>query len=370
MPEHIIAFARALRTCGVPVGPAQVLQALRCVQAVGVRERVDVYWSLRAALVSRPEEGLPFDRVFDMYFRDMRALEVGVSSQASAPASQRAQEAEDAPRRGLDGEEPAASVPAMSIGRGACDREVLSERDFARMSDAELVQARAAIASLLPALPRRPSRRQARSFRGSRVDLRATLRRARRYGGEPVELVPARTAYRDLPIVLLCDVSGSMAAYSRMFLHFAHALTSRRHQVSSFVFSTRLSNVTRELREHDPDRAIERVSGDVRDWSGGTRIAGCLGEFNQQWARRVLADRALLVLLSDGLERETSAQLGLEAARLGRKAHRWIWLNPLLRYGCFEPRAAGICALLPHVDELRPAHNLHFLESLATLLFA
>ncbi|MEO0421202.1 MAG: VWA domain-containing protein [Pseudomonadota bacterium] len=370
---HIIAFARALRTHGVAVGPAQVLEALRCVHEVGLATREDTYWSLHAALVRDPETRACFDSLFDVFFAVARTPQPLQAREDAPPPG------EDAPPLDLEG-----GRPRLDDGRGAdrpasmhprhapltvSDRDTLGTRDFAQMTSAELAQAEAAIAQLLPTLPRRPTRRQRPSPNtGSRIDLRATLREGRRYGGELAALARVRNDSRQVPVVLLCDVSGSMAAYSRAFLHFAHALTLQRREVFSFVFSTRLSHVTRALSHPSADLAVARVSGLVPDWDGGTRIADCLGEFNRRWAHRVLAGQALVVLLSDGLEREAHDRLGREAARLQRLAHRWLWLNPLLRYAGFEARANGIRALLPHVDEMRSAHNLRSLEDLARLL--
>lgn len=373
---HIIAFARSLRTCGVAVGPAQVVVALRCVHEVGLARREDVYWSLRSALAHSPAQGIAFDRLFDVFFADPGSLEVAPACEggsASAPVGAAPGLDLAAVRQAMvDAEHvdrPTTAARTDAVRLTGSDRDTLGTRDFAQMSSAELEQAKAAIATLLPALPRRSTRRQVPSPRaGSRVDLRATFRQGRRTGGELPALARVRAASREVPVVLLCDVSGSMAAYSRVFLHFAHALTLRRREVFSFVFSTRLSHVTRALADPVTDVAIERVSGQVPDWRGGTRIADCLREFNQRWAHQVLASQALVVMLSDGLEREGHDRLAHEAARLRRLAQRWIWLNPLLRYEGFEPRARGIRALLPHVDEMRPAHHLQSLEDLARLL--
>ncbi len=357
------------------VGPAHALDALRCVCAVGPGRRQDVYWALQAALVHGPEDRQIFDQAFHLFFRNPRLLErLRELLMAAEPANATAAAAEEALQRRLaeafTEPEPdeAVALESLDAPLTSSDRELLRERDFEQMSADELAEAKAAIAALLPALPQRPSRRQRLSSTGPRIDLRSTLRRARRHGGELLSLARVEAAERAVPIVLLCDVSGSMSSYSRLFLHFAHALTCRRHEVHSFVFATRLTHVSRALGERDPDRAVARVCAQVPDWAGGTRIAQCLRDFNQHWARRVLSDRAVVVLLSDGLERERTDLLAWEAARLGRTAQRWVWINPLLRYERFEPRASGIRAMLPHVSELRAAHNLRSLEELAGLL--
>jgi hypothetical protein len=222
------------------------------------------------------------------------------------------------------------------------------------------------------ALPddRRPTRRFVPDPRGHRVDLRRSLRGSLRGGGATIDLEFRSPATRPPPLVALVDISGSMAEYSRLFLHFLHALAEKRRRVHSFVFATRLTNVTRELAHRDPDDALARAGARVADWEGGTRIAGALHDFNRLWSRRVLGQGAVVLLFTDGLEREVGSDLGFEMDRLRRSCRRLVWLNPLLRFGGFEARAAGIRAMLPLVDEFRPIHNLGSMEGLVRALSA
>jgi len=215
----------------------------------------------------------------------------------------------------------------------------------------------------------RPTRRFAPDPRGARADMRATLRAALRSGGI-VELRRKSRRMRPPPLVVLCDISGSMSRYSRMFLHFMHAITNDRDRVFTFVFGTRLTNITRYLRFKDVDLALDKVAEAVADWSGGTRIGHCLVDFNLYWSRRVLGQGAVVILITDGLDRDVGVGLAHEMDRLHRSCRRLIWLNPLLRYEGFEPKSLGMRAMLPHVDEFRPVHNLDSLENLVTVLSA
>jgi len=236
------------------------------------------------------------------------------------------------------------------------------------MTAAELAEAKKMLAQLRLPLPEVRTRRQASDARGARVDLRATLRASLREGGHIIPLV--RTAPKTLhpPLVVLCDISGSMNPYSRMFLHFLHAITNDRDRVSVFVFGTRLTNITRQLRHRDVDVAMARVAEAIKDWSGGTRIGASLREFNWRWSRRVLGQNACVLLVSDGLDREAGEGLGDEMERLAKSCRYLAWLNPLLRYDKFEARPAGVRAMLPHVDLFLPVHNLDSLLDLAKAL--
>ncbi len=247
-------------------------------------------------------------------------------------------------------------------------REVLQRMDFDTMSAAELTEAKKMISELRLPLPMIRTRRYSAHPRGRRVDLRASLRASLRGGGEVIPLV--RAAPRELhpPLVVLCDISGSMNPYARMFLHFLHTITNDRDRVSVFVFGTRLTNVTRQLRHRDVDVAMARVADAIKDWSGGTRIGACLREFNWRWSRRVLGQNACVLLVSDGLDREAGEGLSEEMERLGKSCRYLVWLNPLLRYEKFEARPAGVRAILPHVDLFVPVHNLKSLIELARTL--
>ena len=375
---NLMHFARTLRAAGLPVGTGAVLDALRSVEAVGLARRDDFYWTLHAVFVRRADQRPLFDEAFHVFWRNPRLLErvtslllptVQTPPRGDArPLSRRLSEAlfagaQGTPRLREEEEEVDATLTWS-------DREILRERDFEQMSAAELARARAAIAKLRFAVPPAPSRRYRPHARGSLVDMRTTLRRSLRRGAGDVQLARRRRLDRPAPIVVLCDISGSMSRYSRVLLHFAHALARDRTRVHSFVFGTRLTNVTRQLRDRDVDAAIERASEAVADWSGGTRIGQCLDRFNREWSRRVCGRGAVVLFISDGLDRDAGEGLGPQIERLRKSCRRLVWLNPLLRFEGFEPKAAGVRALLPHVDELRPVHNLESLEDLAAALLA
>ena len=246
--------------------------------------------------------------------------------------------------------------------------EVFRTRDFEEMTPAELRQAREAMRRLELDLQPVRTRRHRPDPRGRLIDLRRTLRTTVRTGGNPLPLQRRSTATRRPVLVTLCDISGSMEAYARILLHFFHALTNAADRVHTFVFGTRLTNITRLLKDRDVDRALDRVGDTVTDWYGGTRIGAALGAFNLHWSRRLLAQGAVVLLVTDGLDREGGTGMRLQASRLRKSCRKLVWLNPLLRYREFAPRAAGIRALLPEVDEHRPVHNLDSLERLADAL--
>ena len=236
------------------------------------------------------------------------------------------------------------------------------------MSLAEQEAAKRAMAKMRLPLRPVPARRFRLHPRGRRPDLRATLRGAMRTGGDFVALRRRRRLRRPPPLVVICDISGSMARYSRMLLHFMHAVTNDRDRVHCFLFGTRLTNVTRQLRQKDVDAALAGVAEAVEDWSGGTRIGASLRSFNRLWSRRVLGQGAVVLLISDGLDRDSGEGLAVEVERLHKSCRRLVWLNPLLRYDAYEPKTRGAAALMPHVDEFRPAHNLDSLADLAAAL--
>ena len=375
---NLMYFARTLRAAGLPIGSGAVLDALRAVEAVGVARRDDFYWALHAVFVRRADQRPLFDEAFHVFWRNPKLLErvtslllptVHVPPQGDArPLSRRLSEALFAGREREVRAREAESEIELDATLTWSDREVLRSRDFEQMSAAELAAAKAAIARLHLAIPPAPTRRYRTHPHGSLVDMRTTLRRSLRLGSGAFELARRRRCRKPAPIVVLCDISGSMSRYSRVLLHFAHALARDRTRVSSFVFGTRLTNVTRQLRDRDVDAAIERAGAEVADWDGGTRIGRCLAVFNREWSRRVCGQGAVVLFITDGLDRDVGEGLESQADRLRKSCRRLIWLNPLLRYDGFEPRAAGMRALLPHVDELRPVHNLESLEDLCVAL--
>lgn len=375
LPDHVARFGRVLRAAGLPVGTDRLEAALRAAAAVGVAAEGDLYWALHATLVGRAEHRAVFDAAFRLYFRGAIAApgdgaEPG-AARARPEVSRRVAEALAAER----GARPR-PVPPRGGGREAAavawsDVEALRARDFEGLSAAELREAEAAVAALALSLPDLPSRRLRPDPDGARVDPRASLRAAHRAGGEWLPLRWRSAARRPPLVVALVDVSGSMARYARMFLLFLHALSrAAPGAVHAFTFATRLTPVTRALRHRDPDEALAIAARLVRDWDAGTRIGEALRAFNLRWARRLLAPGAVVLLVTDGLDRDDARGLAAEAARLRRSCARLVWLNPLLRWSGFEPRAAGVRALLPHVDELRPVHDLDSLSRLAEALRA
>jgi len=376
LAENIVYFARALRRAGLPVGPGAAIDALDAVQAAGLSAREDFYWTLHAVFVKRHEHSLVFDQAFRIFFQRRGYLEQllalmspaapGAPAAAAKPAAARVQEAlfADAKDR-LRSEQRESEISARLT---ASDEEVLRQKDFAQMSAAEIAAAQEAIKRLALSLHQVKTRRLAPDRRGHRIDLRRTLRASLQGGGALIDLKRRGPATRVPPIVALLDISGSMGEYTRLFLHFLHAVTDARKRVHSFLFGTRLTNVTRALKTKDPDEALAACSASVADWAGGTRIATSLAAFNRLWGRRVLGQGAVVLLITDGLERDADDRLAFEIDRLHRSCRRLVWLNPLLRFAGFEPKAHGIRTMLPHVDEFRAIHNLNSMADLVEAL--
>ena len=386
LAENVMHFARLLRAAGLRIGPDRVLDCVRAldittsaqVSAHSPFGREDWYWTMSAVLLSREEQRPIFDQAFAIFWRDpklaekmMQMLLPQAFGRGAKPETEQSQRLTDAlmqqRREAQDSSEERLEAEAkLSFS----SREVLQRMDFDTMSAAELAEARKVIGELRLPLPVVRTRRFHPDAAGARIDLRKSLRQSLREGGDVIPLV--RAAPRELhpPLVVLCDISGSMNPYSRMFLHFLHAITNDRDRVSVFVFGTRLTNITRQLRHRDVDVAMAKVSAAIQDWSGGTRIGASLRDFNYHWSRRVLGQNACVLLVSDGLDREAGEGLGEEMERLAKSCRRLIWLNPLLRYEKFEARPAGVRAMLPHVDLFLPVHNLKTLIDLAGALNA
>ena len=386
LAHNIAHFARALRAAGLPVGPGATLDAVRAVAAAGFSERGDFYWTLHAVFVRRREHGAVFAQVFRLYWRDPRYLEQmmsymipairGVSEEREpTPAERRAAEAlldgarRDAPDVSQDDEGAEVEIDAS---RTASARERLRTLDFEQMSVSEMREAERMIARL--SLPVRPivSRRMRAAASGRRPDWPATMRRALRQGGEVQRFATRRRTERWPDLVALCDVSGSMSTYSRLVLRFLHAVSNARGagwaKVHAFTFGTRLTDITRHMAHRDVDAALASAGALAQDWEGGTRIGECLHVFNRDWGRRVMGRGAVVLLITDGLERGDPASLSRETERLRLSARRLVWLNPLLRWDGFVPRAEGIRTMLPHVDSLRPGHSVASLDDLAKAL--
>jgi len=374
LAENVVHFGRVLRAAGMPVGTHQVLAAIDALGMAGIARREDFYWTLASVFVAGREQRELFDQAFRMFWRDpdllgrvMRLKLPKVSSPLGRP--------ERPPRRlaeafgqGAPSAQPATAHLEVEGEGGFSAGEVLQHKDFETMSVDELAQAKRLVARLELPLRQVTTRRLAPDARGPRLDARATLRAAVAAGGDALPLRRAAPRVEPPPLVVLVDISGSMSRYARLFLHFVHALSNGRRQVSTLLFGTRLTSVTRQLRQRDADVALERVSAHVADWSGGTRIGACLRQFNRCWSRRLLGQNACVLLLCDGLDREDGAGVAAEMERLHKSCRQLVWLNPLLRYEAFEARAAGIVAMRPHVDLFLPAHNLASLADLGRAL--
>ncbi|MBO6902004.1 MAG: VWA domain-containing protein [Rhizobiaceae bacterium] len=375
--DNIVHFARTLRKAGMRVGPASVVEAIDAVLMAGIGTRDDFYWTLHAVLVKRREDRPVFDEAFRLFWRSRELIEKLLAMFSPVAPDTREREKQRAAESRVAnalfaGQESKREddVPQIDIDARftVSGREVLRDKDFAQMTADELAEARRAISELMLPVDRVSTRRFRPDLRGRRIDPRATMRSALRTGGDLI--IPRFRSVRTVqpPLVVLADISGSMSQYTRIFLHFMHALSEKRRRVQTFVFGTRLTNLTRQLRHRDPDEALEQASAAVEDWSGGTRIGDTLHEFNRVWSRRVLSQGALVLLITDGLERDDPEGLDAEMERLHKSCRRLVWLNPLLRFDGFEPRARGVQAMLPHVDELRAVHSLDALSDLCASL--
>lgn len=380
LARNILQFGRVLRRAGLPVGPGRVLQAIEAAEAVGIGDRSDFYWTLHSVFVNRRDQREVFDQAFHVFWKNPNLLErmltvmlppsPGEPSPDDTELSRRVSDAM-MPEKGQGQPQPPQNQDVeFDAAFTWSDREILRSMDFEQMSAEEIRRAKAVLARMRLPLMDVPTRRFRRDPAGPRIDLKATIRESLRGGGDLVDLARKRRRVRHPPLVVLCDISGSMSRYSRMLLHFLHAVTNDRDRVHVFVFGTRLTNVTRSLRSKDVDVALGKIGAQVQDWSGGTRIGRCIDEFNRSWSRRVLGQGAVVLLISDGLDRDGGVGLPEAMDRLHRSCRRLIWLNPLLRWDGFAPKSSGIRAMLPHVDEFRSAHSLESLEELARLLAA
>ena len=380
LAENIIHFGRVLRQAGVPVGPGAVMDALDAVRAETITTRDDFYWTLHSVMIKTRAHSVLFDQAFHVFWRKPKMLEqmmqmffqqISMSGNTEKPKQagyRRLANAMFDQRHQTSMRDVDTGAIEVEATYTASNREVLRAKDFEQMSSAEEAAARRAIARMRLNRLELPTRRfEAAKGRGM-IDMRATLRASMKSGGAVIDLKYKKPGFREPPLVVLLDISGSMTNYSRMLLHFLHALMSDRDRVQVFTFGTRLTNITRQLERRDVDEALSSVSSVVDDWSGGTRIGECLRDFNFNWSRRVLAQNARVLLMSDGLERDDDGVLGREMIRLHRAAKHLVWLNPLLRFDGFEALAAGVRTIMAHVDEFRPIHNLESLEQLASVL--
>jgi len=366
---NLLLFGRILRAAGIAVHPGRLLDVVSALDHVDLRAREEVYYACRALLVHRPEQIAIFDRAFDAFW-------TAHTGDASEPAGKRTEPpdaaglepmavaAEDVSTADQTEDDQATPERGLKVWSDAAG---LSEKDFAALTEAEVADASAALERLVWSPGQRRTRRWIRG-RGPRLDLRRAIADSRRTGGDVVTLARQRRRIRPRPLVVLCDISGSMERYSRMLLHFAHAIALRHRRVEAFLFSTRLTRITRQLRTPHPDAALLAVSRAVRDWSGGTRIGGAIKEFHQQWAGRVLGGGPVVLLVSDGWDCGDPGELAAQVARLQRRCHRLVWLNPLIGSVGYAPLTRGLQAALPFVDDFLPARTLTNLADLAVHL--
>ncbi len=383
---NITHFARALRKSGLPVGPGRIADAIRAIDAAGFSNKQDFFWALHACFVSRPDQREVFAQVFRLYWRDPQYLEhIMAILMPAARGLQEEHKAKAAERRAaealLDGtknndiETPESERETefdIDASMTFSVKENIRNIDFEQMTMAEMAEAKRLISKIT--LPVRPlaSRRTRAANHGQMADWRATMRGAMRFGGDIQKLAKKQRQIRWPNLVVLCDISGSMSSYSRVILHFLHAASNAKGtgwaQVHAFTFGTELTNITRHLRNRDVDEALNLVGTQAKDWKGGTRIGDCLHSFNRDWSRRIMGQGAVVLLITDGLDRDDSQGLGAEMERLRLSAKKVIWLNPLLRWDGFAPKARGIREMLPHVDSFRAGHNIESLQSLADAL--
>ncbi len=384
LPDNITWFARALRAAGIPVGPGRVIDAIKAVEAAGFSHKRDFFYVLQSCFVSRPEQREVFAQVFRLFWRDPRYLEHMMA--ALTPAIRGVQEehkAKSAEKRAaealLDGVDRQMDLPEIENDEASeididasttmSGEERLRSLDFELMSNDEMAQAKRVLSTLtLPVKPL-PSRRTKASHHGVQIDWRATMRSSMRAGGEMRDIATKARTVRWPNLVTICDISGSMSQYSRAVLHFLHTVSNQKGagwaKVHAFTFGTRLTNITRHLRQRDVDAALEAAGKEAQDWEGGTRIGSCLHDFNRDWSRRVMGQGAVVLLITDGLDRDDPDALDREMQRLHLSARRVIWLNPLLRWDEFAPKARGIATMIPHVDSFRAGHNIASLQALA-----
>ncbi len=382
LPENILYFARTLRGAGMRIGTAAAMDAVQAVETCGISSRDDFYWTLHSVMVNRNEDHVIFDEAFRLFWRSRDMVEklLQMFSPVANPthSKERSRAAQSRVAQSLfpqssakqNQEKPEIEIDAVFT---ASQKELLYKKDFAQMSAEELTEARNALSGLVLPFKKIKTRRFQPQNSISKIDMRRTLASSLRTGGDLLLPKFRKPVIAAPPIVILADISGSMSQYSRLFLHFLHALNEQRQRVHTFLFGTRLTNVTRQLKNKDPDQALAECSDSVEDWSGGTRIAVTIGKFNHLWSRRVLGQGAVVALITDGLERDLENEDGIDMLatqmdRLHRSCARLVWLNPLLRFEQFEARASGIRSMLPHVDEFRPVHSLEAISDLCTAL--
>lgn len=373
--DNLAGFARLLRGAGLTIGSEQLVQSVRALGLVGLRDRSDFYWALAGSLVTRPEHKAVFDQAFDLFWW---------SHSRTNPVAELSVWRRDDTATGDDDDTQVplnllldASAAAADAGDkeratdqrdSAAANERLNDKHFDQMNVDELAAVKQRLGQLLFDPAPYLARRRERSVNGDAIDWRRSLRSIPRNGGTLLEFARNRRREEEPTLVLLCDISGSMQIYSRVLLHFVCAVAQRRKNTHAFLFGTQLTNVSRYLGGANIDATVDRITGETRDFDGGTRIGAALAEFNKQWSRRLLSRRSIVILVSDGLDGEDSSTLEHEVDRLHRSCRHLMWLNPLLRFTGFEAKASGIKAILRHVDSVHAIHSLRHVGDVAAAL--
>ena len=381
LSDNVLYFARVLRSAGIPIGSGRILEAIKAINKIGLADKSIFYWALHSVFVHKNEHREIFDQAFKLFWKNPRLLEkmmqlalprlnTGTPETSDSDINRRVQEAFNTDNISEDNYVDASAEDELEFDAVMTysESELLQGMDFEQMSAAEINKAKQVIAQINLSIPQVKSRRFKSSPLRRKIDLRQSLKEANKFCGEYIPLRYKSRKDKNPPIIAICDVSGSMSRYSRMLLHFMHVLTTLRNDVHTFLFGTRLTNVTRFLRFKDVDEALAATSSAVEDWSGGTRIGDCLKEFNFNWSRRVLGPGAIVLFITDGLDRGGGIGLSKQIKLIQKSSKRLIWLNPLLRYEEFAPKPTGVKAILPHVDEFRPIHSLESMDQLVNAL--
>lgn len=370
--RNMVLFARMLRALGIKVTPTQILDLVDGLEHIDIRRREDFKNTMQTILVSRYEHLELFQRAFDLFWQvrdENELLEMSLGDLRRKPPEVKQDELEpvESGAEG-DGSEKESEEPIIETVYTYSAREVLRQKDFAELTLEELEEIKHLMQAMVWELEKRRSRRRTRARHGLYPDMRRTFRQNLRYGGEPLQLAWRRRKLKRRPLVVICDISGSMERYSRVLLKFVYAISSGLEKVEAFVFSTRLTRITHHLKNKDIDLALDEAMLAIHDWAGGTRIGESLKSFNYEWGQRVLGQGAIVLLISDGWDRGDIDLLDREMSRLQLSCHRLIWLNPLLGSEDYEPLTRGIQTALPYIDDFMPVHNLESLEQLGTLL--
>ena len=381
LSDNVLYFARVLRSAGIPIGSGRILEAIEAINKIGLADKSIFYWALHSVFVHKNEHREIFDQTFKIFWKNPRLLEkmmqlalprlnTGTPETSDSDINRRVQEAFNTDNISEDNYVDASTEDELEFDAVMTysESELLQGMDFEQMSSDEINKAKKVIAQMNLSIPQVKSRRFKSSSLRRKIDLRQSLKGANKFCGEYIPLRYKSRKDKNPPIIAICDVSGSMSRYSRMLLHFMHVLTTLRNDVHTFLFGTRLTNVTRFLRFKDVDEALAATSSAVEDWSGGTRIGDCLKEFNFNWSRRVLGPGAIVLFITDGLDRGGGIGLSKQIKLIQKSSKRLIWLNPLLRYEEFAPKPTGVKAILPYVDEFRPIHSLESMDQLVNAL--